>query len=137
MKFLLKITLLIIPIAMTACSSEEIQKPDAQQQSSLKRLHKNCIAASPGKQGRFKNLAVLRKNKLHFTCDEMKLSCESNFVSEACEGMMLVASVQNAYQKICRSNNSSGSSACKKLAPCNLKGFASPGCVSAIARYNK
>jgi len=92
-----------LPISLTACQPKvEPIKPTAEQQAQLNRLHKNCIAASPGKQGKMMNLARLRKKQQTFTCDEMKLNCETDFASEMCQGPMIVAKVEWAHQKVCR-----------------------------------
>ena len=130
----------LMAISLSACGPKhEPVKPDAQQQASLTRLHKNCIAASPGKKGEMRNLARLRKKQAIFSCDEMKQICEQDYANDMCKGMMTVASVENAVEKACRKNErASRSPACSKLTrPCNVKGFESPECTSVIARYNK
>ena len=128
-----------LAITLSACQPKaEPVKPTDLQQTLLEKLHKRCIAASPGKKGSLKNLARHRKRSMQFTCDEMKLTCESDYASDFCKGMIVVASVENAYQRACRtSHKASASSACRKLRDCNGKGFESPECAAAIAKYNR
>ena len=130
---------LVIGGALSACQPKaELVKPTADQQASLERLRVNCIAASPGKEGKMRNLAELRNRQQTFTCDEMKALCETDYAGKMCQGMMTVAAVENAHQKACRkSAAASRSSACQKLAPCNGKGFTSPECTAVIARFNR
>jgi len=129
----------ILTAPLSACQVKpDPVKPTAEQHAALKRLHKNCIAASPGKEGRMLNLARLRKKQSIFTCDEMQQLCESDYASEMCKGMMTVAAVENAHQKACRtSRKAAASSACRKLSVCNVKGFEAPECTSVIARFNR
>ena len=130
----------LLAISLSACGPKHVPvKPDAQQHASLTRLHKNCIAASPGKSGTLRNLARLRKKQATFTCDEMKQICEQDYANEMCKGMMTVASVENAFEKACRKNERASSSpACSKLTkPCNVEGFESQECSNVIARYNR
>jgi len=126
-------------ISLSACQPKaEPVKPSAEQFASLNRLHKTCIAASPGKKGDMDHLARLRKKQSRFTCDEMKSLCESDYAHELCQGMIIVASVETAHQKACRSSaKGSVSSACRKLSACNVKGFESPECLSAVKPYNR
>ena len=130
---------LAISISLSACQPKATPvTPDANQQAKLDRLHKRCIAAAEGQGGRLKNLARLRKKQSHFTCDEMKQICETDYTSQMCAGTMTVASIENAYQQACRkSQSASRSSACAKLDPCNRIGFESPECASAIIPYNR
>jgi len=129
----------ILPINLTACQPKvEPIKPTAEQQASLNRLHKNCIAASRGKQGKMMNLARLRKKQQTFTCDELKLNCETDYASEMCQGPMIIAKVEWAHEKLCRKSRQAASSQpCRKLMPCNAKGFESPECADVIAWHNR
>lgn len=128
-----------LAFAVSACQPKpEPVKPNSDQQASLNRLHKNCIAASPGKQGKLRNLPRYRKRSMQFACDEMKRTCETDYASDFCKSMMVVASVENAHQRACRvSRKAATSTACRKLRDCNGKGFESQECTTAIARYNK
>lgn len=127
----------IILLSLTACKSEPAQAPNSEQQMSLDKLHKKCSAASLDENGHLKHLAAQRKRLgLTFTCDELKQTCEENYIGAACESMRLVTAVQNAYERACRSN-SPASSACKALVSCNIEGFASQPCQTAIAPYNR
>ena len=116
--------------------------PTAEEQASLERLHKNCfLPASLNRRepGTLRNMPEMRKRKFYYTCDEMKQTCESDYASDMCKSMMLVASVENAMQNTCRSDPPRTTSpSCKKVTNgCNGKGFASPECANAIAPYNK
>ena len=82
-----------------------------------------------------KNLVKHRKPDLFFTCDEMKKLCESDFANERCQSMMTVASIENAFHKVCRASNKP--SACNKVDVCNETGFESPECKSAVESYNR
>ena len=135
----LSITLsaVILSLSLAACGSETAVPPSPEQQTSLDKLHKRCSAAALDKNGHLKHLAEHRKSLgLRFTCDELKQSCEENYVGKACMSMRTVTAVQNAHQKACRSGSPS-SSACSTLAPCNAQGFISEQCQTAIARYNR
>lgn len=116
--------------------------PNAQEQASLERLHKNCIlpaSLNRRQPGSLRNMPDMRKRKFYYTCDEMKQLCETDYESEMCKSMMLVASVENAMQKTCRTLKARRTSPeCTKVqSSCNGKGFASTECRSAISRYNK
>lgn len=129
---------------LTACS---LKTPPpvpatAEQRASLERLHENCIlpaSLNRREPGSLRNMPDMRKRKFYYTCDEMKQLCESDYESEMCKSMMLVASVENAMQKTCRAlPPRRTSSECTKVSRgCNGKGFASPECQSAIAPYNR
>ena len=121
---------------LSACQpNEKPVKPNAEEQDSLSQLYKRCgPAASSTPSKKLKNLTRLRKPDLYFTCDDMKQVCETNYASDRCQGMMIVASIENAFHKACRSR--SNSSSCRKLSACNIKGFESPECLSAIKPYN-
>lgn len=127
----------ILSLSLAACGSEPAQVPSPEQQTSLDKLHQRCGAASLDANGHLKHLAEHRKSLgLQFTCDELKQSCEENYIGKACMSMRTVTAVQNAHQKACRSGGPT-SSACTKLDPCNLQGFTSEQCQTAIARYNR
>ena len=128
-----------ISTSLSACQPKAAPvTPDAEQQAQLNRLHKRCIAAAAIQGDRLKNLARLRKKQFYFTCDEMKQICETDYANQMCDGMMTVASIENAYQQACRkSQSASRSAACSKLDPCNRNGFESPECTSAIIPYNR
>jgi len=128
-----------LAFALSACQppKPEPVKPTALQQTLLEKLHKRCFPASRGQQGSMTNMPRHRKQSLQFTCDEMKLTCENDYASDLCKGMMVVASVENAHQRACRTSvKASRSAACSKLGPCNRNGFESPECAAAIAKYN-
>ena len=128
---------------LTACNLKaKPVTPNTEQQASLERLHKNCIlpASLNGRQpGSLRNMPDMRKRKFYYTCDEMKQLCETDYESEMCKSMMLVASVENAMQKTCRKLKARRTSPeCTEVqSSCNGKGFASTECRSAISRYNK
>ena len=139
------VALLVFSVSspLTACSPKaEPVTPNAQQQASLERLHKNCIlpaSLNRREPGTLRNMPDMRKRKFYYTCDEMKQLCESDYASEMCKSMMLVASVENAMQKTCRKLKPRTTSAkCNEVShSCNGKGFDSPECRSAIAPYNR
>ena len=144
MQFLFKslkltIAAIVISVAITACQPKaKPVPPDAKQHAALERLHKGCIAASPGQKGEMLNLASLRKKKQTFTCDEMKELCANDYPGQMYLSNMLKASVENAFHKVCRkSQKTSRSAACNKLTVCNAKGFESLECGKAIAPYNR
>ena len=134
---------LAVSLPLSACNSKAAPvTPNAQEQASLERLHKNCLlpASLNGRNpGSLTNMPAMRKRKFDFTCDEMKDICESDYASEMCKSMMLVASVENAMQKTCRILQPRQTSPqCTKVGQsCNGKGFESPECSGAIAPYNK
>lgn len=131
---------IMLTASLTACQPNvELVPATAEQRASLERLRKNCITASPGKEGKMYNLGELRHKQRIFTCDEMKELCVSDYEGEMCKGMMTVASVENAVEKACRSRGQASRSAtCTKItSACNGKGFTSPECSSAIAQFNR
>ncbi len=128
---------LLVSTTLSACTPKAVPvKPNAEQLTSLNRLYKNCIpAAAKTGTNTLKNLARHRKPELYFTCDEMKQLCEKDYGHDRCQGMMIVASIENAVHKACRTRSTSP--ACRKLDACNIKGFESPECLSAIKPYNR
>ncbi len=127
----------LITLFLSACQPKvELVKPTAEQQEALDQLYNRCApAASTTPSKKLKNLAKHRKPDLYFTCDEMKQLCESDYANDRCQGMITVASIENAFHKACRSSHKP--SACRKLTVCNAKGFESPECLSAIKPYNR
>lgn len=126
----------LLSLSLSACGSEPVQEPTPEQQTALGKLHQRCDTASLDENGHLKHLAELRHDPLRFTCDELKQACEQNFVSKVCISMRTVTTVQNAYEVACRSGGPS-STGCKALAACNLQGFASAECQTAIVPYNR
>ena len=127
----------LISSTLSACKPKlEPVKPSVEQQASLNKLYKKCIpAAATTPSRKLKNLARHRKPEVFFTCAEMKQLCENDYTNDRCQSMMVVASIENAVHKVCRANHQS--SACRKLDACNIKGFESPECLSAIKPYNR
>jgi len=107
-------------VAVSACQPKvEPVKPTADQQASLERLHKNCIAASPGQQGLLINMPRHRKSSMQFNCDDMKFTCETDYASDLCKGQMTVSKIESAFHQVCRtSRKAASSSACNKLSDC-------------------
>jgi len=122
---------------LSACQPKiEPVAPTAEEQASLNRLYKKCIpATTTTPSGKFKNLAKHRKPNVFFTCDDMKQLCESDYANERCQSMIIVTSIENAYHSVCRKTHQR--SACQKLQVCNVKGFESPECLTAIKPYNR
>ena len=145
--FLKLLSVVIMAFAVSSLSACQPKGPPpvpatAEQQASLERLRKNCIlpaSLNGRKPGSLRNMPDMRDTKFYYTCDEMKQLCESDYESEMCKSMMLVASVENAMQKTCRALPPRRTSPeCTKVGRgCNGKGFASPECQSAIAPYNR
>lgn len=123
---------------ISACQPKvEPVKPNAEQQASLTRLHKKCKSATTTTpSGKLKNLVKYRKPDLFFTCEDMKQFCENDYVNDRCQAMITVAAIENAFHKACRSSRQNSSS-CRKLTVCNVKGFETPECLSAIKPYNR
>ena len=138
-KFLGKVVVgsFFVILFLSACQPKaELVKPTAEQQEALDLLYNRCTpAASTTPSKKLKNLAKYRKPDLHFTCDEMKQLCENDYANDRCQGMITVASIENAFHKACRSSHKP--SVCRKLSVCNVKGFESPECLSAIKPYNR
>ncbi|MEO9971052.1 MAG: hypothetical protein ABJG15_14740 [Hyphomonadaceae bacterium] len=125
----------IFSLSLAACNSEPVQLPTPEQQTVLDKLHKRCSAASLGENGHLKHLAVHRNRLgLTFTCDELKQSCEENYIGNACMSMRIVTTVENAHETACRSGGWTSSS-CKTLEACNSQGFASEACQTAAGRF--
>jgi len=122
---------------LSACQPKvEPVKPNAEQQALLTRLYKNCKSAvTTTPSGKLKNLAKYRKSDVYFTCEEMKQLCENDYVNDQCQAMITVASIENAFHKACRTRQQS--SACRKVDVCNIKGFESPECLSAVKPFNR
>lgn len=127
----------LISSTLAGCQAKvEPVKPNAEQQASLNRLYQTCKSAvTTAPSGKLKNLARHRKSDIYFTCDDMKHLCENDYVNDRCQGMIIVASIEYAFHRVCRSNNQP--SACRKLTVCNVKGFESLECLSAIKPYNR
>ena len=127
----------LISSTLAGCQAKvEPVKPDAEQQASLNRLYQSCKSAvTTLPSGKLKNLVRHRKKELFFTCDDMKQLCENDYANDRCHGMIIVASIENAFHRVCRSSNQP--SACRKLTICNAKGFESAECLSAIKPYNR
>ena len=133
-----------LSISLTACGPKtKPVKPTAEQQTSLEQLHKSCLVTSAHGHVRVKgslpHLAKLRKRQHYFSCGEITELCGIDYENEMCKSMIIVASVENAFEKACRkSKAASRSAACTRVSrACNVKGFDSPECISAVARYNK
>lgn len=125
----------ILSVSLAACNSEPVQQPTPEQQTVLDKLHKRCSAASLGENGHLKHLAEHRNRLgLRFTCDELKQSCEENYIAKACMSMRIVTTVQNAHEIACRSGGPTSSS-CKTLEACNIQGFTSEACQTAVGRF--
>ena len=124
-------------ISMSACQPKvEPVKPSAEQQAALNRLHKKCKAAvKTTPSGKLTNLVRHRTPEIDFTCEDMKQLCETDYANDRCQSMMVVASIENAFHKACRTK--SQPSACRKLTICNVQGFESPECSSAVQPYNR
>jgi len=88
------------------------------------------MAGVSRQKGSLINLPELRKQKKYFTCDEMKVLCETDYASEMCRGMRISASVENAFQKTCRKSKAARSSkACEEVRVCNGLTADTPECL--------
>ena len=127
----------LISSTLSACQQKvDPVKPNAEQQASLNKLYKRCgAAATTTPSGKMRNLVRHRKPNLEFTCDEMKQLCDNDYANDRCQGMMTVASIENAFHSVCR--KSQQRAACSKLTTCNVNGFESSECASAITPYNR
>lgn len=127
----------LISSTLWACQPKpEPLKPNAKEQASLDKLYNRCTRAAASTPSRkLKNLVRHRKPEVFFTCDDMRQLCEDDYTNDRCQSMMVVASIEHAFHRVCRTNYQA--SACGKLDACNIRGFETPECSIAIEPYNQ
>jgi len=131
------VTFSIFSLQFVTSCSEEAVPPTAEQASALTKTIRECkkIART---QPRLSHLAEYRNRfGVSFTCEDAERECNINYMGDHCESTKIVIAVETAVEKKCRRNTAASSSAaCSTLTnACNVKGFQSDECMTAIQPY--
>ena len=124
-------------IFLSACGGgEPAVPPTAEQLSELTRIVRACKKVE-GKQ-HLSHLSEYRKKYgTSFTCEDLENACSANYLGNECVSARTEIAVETAFEKACRRNQSAQySAACSKLTKaCNVEGFQSAACQSAVQIY--
>ena len=131
------LTLVGASLVFVSSCSESAVPPTAEQTVDLKKMIGACKTLE-AKSRRLSHLAEYRKKHgVFFTCEDVDRACNSNYIGDECTSAKLIVTIETALEKKCRrSQSASASKTCRKLAnACNLEGFQSDACLTAIAPY--
>ena len=123
-------------LLLSSCSEKGVP-PTAEQTTELTKTITACKRVTVNKP-RLSHLAEYRRDfGTFFTCEDLERDCNINYTGDLCASEKMVVRTEIAFEKACRRNRSaSNSAACTKLVKaCNVKGFQSDECVSAIQPY--